>query len=115
MTVDIDHLAVNLHHLNDPMFGHDIYDWPFVYLHGQAEQHNATYADACGFEWAAPDIFKADRPMPVEPGEYQAKLYGRDVIVVLAERFNGRLLGGRAACADDANALVHVRDVQSWR
>jgi hypothetical protein len=87
--------------------------WHFVYLHGEAEEFNEENRIANGWEWSASDTFCSPDPMPTEAGEYHAVLYGRPVIVVLADRRS--LRGGRAALADDTIALDHCRAVDDWR
>ena len=92
--------------------------WPFVYLHGQAEHLSGALYQAyiCRSEVdrGADDIFCCDSPMPIEPGEYLAELYGHPVIAVID--YAGRnFLCGRVALIDDEVALAHCRIPQDWR
>lgn len=94
------------------------HSWHFVYLHGQAEQLSGQiYQEYIGrreCERGADDIFSADCPMPSEPGEYSAELYGHPVIAVIDYACRN-FLCGRVALVDDEAALAHCRTPQDWR
>ena len=94
------------------------HDWPFVYLHGNAEIHSGkSYSELSGeacHDRRADDIFCCDSPMPTEPGECSVELYGRQAIAVID--YAGRnFLCGRVALIDDEAALAHCRIPHDWR
>ncbi len=101
-----------LYHEYDPTAPSPAFRWPFAYLHGEAETLMDSTQRERGWKWSAPDIFESDQPMPKEPGEYKADLYGKEVIVVVARRHSG--LDGRAALVSDGEGLAHCREVDSW-
>jgi hypothetical protein len=87
--------------------------WPFVYLHGQAEDHCGKQAQENGWEWGAPDIFDASEPMPTFPGDYPATLYGMPVIAFV--RFRHGHLAGRVATPADVEGFAHAKESENWR
>lgn len=91
------------------------FTWPYVYLHGKAEELSGSMVQNLT-NVGADDIFVSDRPMPTVPGEYTAILYGRTVIVVIAYSTGfSKFLKGRAALHDDPVALAHARRPEDWR
>lgn len=101
------------YHWSDPNVVQPNYAWHFIYLHGKAEYFNQSRCGANDWYWNAPDLILSNVPIPEEPGEYRAKLYGKDVIAVLADRHGW--MSGRACFEDDLEALAHCRDVAAWR
>lgn len=104
---------INLYHTDDERGDHY---WPFVYLHGKAEDDNYAVFQQGG---SAPDLFVSDTEMPAVPQgetvELECKINGKPGIVVLGYQWAGAVLGGRAAYADDTNAVEHCRKVEDWR
>jgi len=107
-------------HQNDP---NGTYSWPYVYLHGLAEQlsgeefqkrYGHVTTDHPGmFYRGADDILSCNTPMPDAPGEYLATLYDQPVIAVLAKHV-GDLLCGRVALISDGVSLNHCRTPAKW-
>lgn len=101
----------SIFHYNDP---EGTESWPFVYLHGQAEDFLGKYAETFGLEWAAPDLISSNASLPNSPGHYLVDLYGHLVLVVLD--YCGRnYLRGRASFVDDNESLKHILHPQEWR
>jgi len=88
--------------------------WHYVYLHGAAERLNELRAAQNGWEWAAPDLFVCDKPMPEEDGEHYGLLYGKLIAVVISSRQTCGVRGGRASLLKDAVGLAHARRPQDW-
>lgn len=108
----------NFYHERDPNAPAPNHCWHWVYLHGQAEYHMETVQREKGWGWAAPDLFVCDQPMPTEPGHYEAMLYGRRVVVVLAAPERYKSLGkpcGRAAFPEDEAGFRHASTPEDWR
>ncbi len=100
---------INFYHGDDPK---GVHVWHWVYAHGDAEDLNQQIQNENDWQSAA-DLLSSDTPLPTIPGEYQGMLYGKPIIAVLAKRHN--FLGGRAALADDKDALDHCRRPEDWR
>lgn len=100
----------NLYHYSDPN-AKNYHPWHFVYAHGEAEIYNGQQMQHLE-DRSADDLLCSDQPMPTQEGEYKAKLYGKDVIVVIAKN---HFLKGRAALTTDIVALEHCRKPEDWR
>lgn len=102
-------------HQSDPAAPKDCHVWHYVYLHGEAEDHNAAQQN--NNKWCddppPPDLFVADLPMP-ENGDHPVLLYGKVAVAVLRDRFNGAVRGGRVAFPDDAEGYAHATDPDKW-
>ena len=114
---------VNLYYASDEMEKLH-HRWPFVYLHGEAEDMNLTVFAAN--EGAPPDICVADVPLdeafkPTTVGEtkeLECTVNGLKAVAVLHNKDNGAFgsyIQGRVSLASDPKALEHARDVASWR
>lgn len=99
----------------DPDRPADAWRWPFVYLHGKAEDLVRVLSYAKEWENSAPDIFVASKPMPPEAGEWSVKLYGIPAVAVIARRDGTSHLCGRVALLDDQEGLAHARRPEDWR
>lgn len=98
----------------------DFFDWPYCYLHGQAEDIMCNQNID-----AAPDIFYANQPMPTQPGEYPATLYGTPVVAVISDyetRYGrkyemGVKLYGRVYAVNDPipENIQHCKTPKDWR
>lgn len=107
---------MHVFHRSDPTVRQlpKFYNWYFCYLHGLAEEVNSHVAEGKGWEWNAPDLFVADEPMPTVAGKYIANLYGREIVIVIAEH-NGPHLGGRAAINEPLlPCYQHANTPEEW-
>ena len=110
--------------LNNPEQAEATYPFPFVYLHGQAEDKNISAFAAGG---SAPDICRGSVPLselidhPLQVGDVRkidCTVDGIPSLMVLhaAERAGGSPhLCGRVALLHDHKAIVHVLDYHAWR
>ena len=100
--------------------------WPFVYLHGDAEDNNGAIDDICVANKPLSDYIECLHDIPIqENGLYKwkgtmrisCKVHGKPGIVVIStERHeNYSLYGGRIALLTDKKAIEHVNDPQAWR
>ena len=114
---------VNLYYASDEMEKLH-HRWPFVYLHGEAEDMNLPVFAAN--EGAPPDICVADIPLdeafkPTTVGEtkeLECTVNGLKAVAVLHNKDNGAFgsyIQGRVSLVSDPKALEHARDVASWR
>lgn len=104
-----------LYHPHDPLKPKLVYDWPFVYLHGKAQEELSQSEEAGGWQPHAHDIFLADKSMPALVGELHVLVYGKLAIAVFSKRHLDGCLSGRVALVDDLDGLTHARHVAQWR
>lgn len=106
---------------DDPQKPVPAYDWPFVYLHGDAESLMMQRQTVEGWSDRASDLFVADAPMPKHPGNYRAMLYGKELFVVVADSAitQNHLrshLKGRAVLNEPGSLdYRHAMAVDAWR
>lgn len=106
---------MTFHHYSDPAAS-GLHSWPFVYLHGAAEQHNDRIADDNAWVWQAPDCFLCSEPMPTAPGVYRGSLYGFPVIAVLAFTHWPNQMCGRVVIDDPKrDGYEHAFAISDWR
>jgi len=75
---------IDIKHVADPSALKNNYQgWPFIYVHGEAEDVQQEMCVNNGWDWQPPDLILASTSIPEEPGEYIANHYGRKLIVVL--------------------------------
>ena len=86
--------------------GAEEYMWPFVYLHGNAE--NVLEHD----EDLAPDMFYANEPKPKVAGQYICTIGELWAVAVIAPHLG--ILGGRIALVKDPDALKHALTPEKW-
>ena len=114
---------VNLYYASDEMDKLH-HRWPFVYLHGEAEDMNLPAWEAGG--GAAPDICVADVPLdeafkPTTVGEtkeLECTVNGLKAVAVLHNKNNGEFgsyVQGRVSLISDPEALKHAMAVSDWR
>ncbi len=112
-------MTYNFYHQNDPAAPKNAEYWHSVYLHGLAEDHNNRIASEASWEWAAPDLFVCDQPMPTAEGDFPAKLYGLDVVAFIRYRWGqkveGDYLAGRVASPLDETGFAHAQNREEWR
>lgn len=104
---------INLYHLGDP--NRKTHHWPFVYLHGWAEEKNALLQDLKHWDDIAADCVSADQPLPTVEGDYPGMLYGMEVTIFLRKRFGWTNLCGRVACPEDKVGYAHASKPEDWR
>ena len=106
---------MNFYHENDPRIKDMlVHRWPFCYMHGAAEDVINIEQYERDISWSAPDLFVCNEPMPSEAGAYYGKLYGHDVVMVIAEHLG--TLGGRGAINEPStDDYVHVFKPEDWQ
>lgn len=95
--------------------------WPFVYLHGEAEDLNAENTPE------ASDLCVATKPITDYVGplknlssyvllhKIECFVYDKPAMCVLRKRENEAFLSGRVALLEDEVGLAHIMNPDEWR
>jgi hypothetical protein len=83
----------------------NMFQWPYVYLHGNAE---LVYEQPRN----APDLFSADCAMPKQETNVFCMVGNEPALAVI--RMHYGILGGRVALLSDTDALKHALTPEKW-